>query len=216
MADLLDVNQALVQVDPVTGEYKATEYFETLWYGVIETLGGEGSTLVRDLESVTFESDRFYYYTGLVQKLRAQVDELRNTADNRALEAKIKTINRKLGELEALFDVARLEGSVKQIEIDTQGFYGRVETSNYTAVNKDWVEGRNGVTVKLPTNPLVNDQVIVSNGDGSRIIIDGNGNNIKYTKTGTRLITRNQGTSYHLQFFRFQTDLITETYWRIR
>lgn len=212
MAEYLDKDLPIVEPDPITGELKATAYFEDLWYRTIRAIGGEGSTLVSDLAAVTFESDRFYSYTGLIQRLTKQVHEIQHTINSPILDAKLKSMERKLSQLEDYFNVARLEGVVKQLEVDTQGFRGRVEVSNYTAINKDWVEARSGIIVKLPANPDVNDQVIVSNGDGSKITIQGNGNTIKYTTSATSIITRNQGTSLHFQLFQ---DEATK-YWRIR
>jgi hypothetical protein len=213
-ADYLDADLAIVAKDPDTGELKATPYFEDYLFKIIRTLGGEGSTLVGDLAAVTFESDRFYSYTGLVQNLRKQVEEIQHTINSPILDAKVKSMERKLNELESFFDVSRLEGAVRQLEIDTQGFRSLIKAENYTAVNKDWVEGRNKSIFKLPENPLWNHQVMFSNGDGSKLTILGNGNNIKYTKTSTSFITRVKGSSYHFQFF--EDNVLDERYWRVR
>lgn len=100
---------------------------------------------------------------------------------------------------------------VKQMLTDTAEFVGKIKNTNYTAENKDWVEARSGITISLPTDPLSNHQVIVSNGDGSKITVNGNGKNIKYSKTDTTLITKRKGTSLHFLFFIDSS----ETYWRV-
>jgi len=212
MADYLDTDMGLV-VDSKGNELKATPYFEDYLYKVIATLGGEGSTLIEDLVKVTIEADKLDYMFGLVKSLKKQVDEINNTIDSPILDAKVKTMQTKLGELEAHFDSHQLQSTVKQIQIDTTGFISKVKTTNYTAENKDWVEARNGITIDLPANPLSNSQVIVANGDGTAITIDGNGNNIKYKDTDTALITKRKGTSLHFQYF---IDNVTaESYWRV-
>jgi len=188
MADHLDTDLAIVEIDPITKEFKATPYFEDYLFNIIFSLGGEGAEPV------------------------SGNNEVNHAIDLPALVARMKLLQRKVDELGDEFNNHRLEATVKQVQIDIAGFRGRVETSNYTAVNKDWVEARQKITVDLPANPLVNDQVIVSNGDGSAIKVDGNGNNIKYTSTDTSINIRNQGTSLHFQLFEDEST----KYWRIR
>lgn len=189
MADLLDADLAIVEKDPITKEFKATPYFEDYLYKLVATLGGEGSTIIKDIENIVVAADKLDYMFALVKALKNQVDEAVNNIDRPVLDS-----------------------TVKQILYDTAGFIGKVKTSAYTAENKDWVEARSKATISLPANPLVNDQVIVSNGDGSAITVKGNGNNIKYTKTDTSINIRNQGTSLHFQLFEDQDT----KYWRIR
>lgn len=190
MADHLDIALPIVTKDDLTGEYKATAYFENYLYEIISTLGGEGATIIEELVATTIEAGKFPQLFSLVNSLRSQVD---NINDSISLQH-------------------RLEAAVKQIEIDTAGFIAKVKTSNYTAENKDWVEARSKAIITLPADPLVNDQVIVSNGDGSLIKINGNGNNIKYTTTNTNLKTSRQGSSFHFQLFEDEST----KYWRIR
>lgn len=210
-ADNLDTNMGLV-TDSKGNELLATPYFENYLYNLVATMGGEGSTIISDIVNTVIAADKLDPLLSLVKSLKRQVDEINNTVDSPILDAKVKTMQTKLSELEAHFDHARLDATIKQIQIDTAGFIGMVQTSNYTAENKDWVEARNKITVKLPANPLVNDQVIVSNGDGSLITINGNGNNIKYTRTDASAQIANQGTSLHFQLFEDQST----KYWRIR
>jgi len=183
MSHRLDVDQAIVEKDG--DQFKATPYFEDFLSDIITALGGEGVVLL----------DAF--------------SETVNTSVQREQSDQVK---KRISEIEESVDSHLLEAKIKQIEIDTIGFYAKVKSVNYTSVDKDWVEARNGVTIKLPDDPLVNHQVIVSNGDGSMIKIDGNGNDIKFTKTGKSITTRNQGTSLHFQLFE---DEATK-YWRIR
>jgi len=212
MADYLDTDLAIAEIDPVTKEIKATPYFEDYLYNIIQTIGGEGSTVIQDLLTVTIAADKLDYMFGLTKSLKKQVDEINNVIDSPIMDAKVKTIQAKLSEIESHFDNSQLHAAIKQLKIDTSGFIGKVKTADYTAENKDWIEARNGISISLPANPLVNDQVIVSNGDGSTIKVLGNGNDIKYTKTDTSVNIRNKGTSLHFQLFQDQST----KYWRIR
>jgi hypothetical protein len=212
-ADYLDADLAIAEVDPNTQEIKATPYFEDYLYKVIATLGGEGSTLIGDLFNTTIEADKLSYMFALVKSLKKQVDEINNTIDSPILDAKVKSMQVKLGELETHFDNHQIQAAVKQIQIDTAEFINLVKSVNYTAENRDFVEARSKITVTLPANPISNHQVIVSNGDGSTITIDGNGNNIKYKTTDTSLKTIRQGTSLHFQYF-IDNDA-AENYWRV-
>jgi len=189
MATQLDANMALMEVDPSTKEIKATPYFEDYLYNLVLSTGSNSATIITQSETSALSADKFPMLTGLVMKLLRQVDSLVNAVDNTIENAKIR-----------------------QLEIDTMSFVGKVKIIDYTSINKDWIEARNKITIKLPSNPLVNDQVIISNGDNSLIRILGNGNNIKYTTTDTSINIRNQGTSLHFQLFDYQGT----QYWRVR
>lgn len=104
-------------------------------------------------------------------------------------------------------------GLVKQLQINTAEFINKIKTSDYTAENKDWIEARNKAVISLPANPLIGDQVIVSNGDGSSIVISGNGNNIKYTSIDISIKINRNGSSLHFQYFI--DNAASEEYWRV-
>lgn len=103
---------------------------------------------------------------------------------------------------------------IKQLIADTSKFNSVIKTADYTAANKDWVEARNKITILFPENPVKDDEIMVSNGDGSAITVDGNGELFKYTSTDTVFITRNMGSSYHFQYF--EDNNLNERYWRVR
>lgn len=212
MADYLDVNLAICEIDPVTNQIKATPYFEDYLYKIVSDLGGESSTLVKDIAAISLEADKFPYFFSLVRTLSRQVDEIDRTIDSPILNAKIKSIQSKLSELEKHFDTDILLGYIKEINVRTANFTSKIKTVDYTAINKDWVEARNGIKVTFPVNPVRDDEIMVSNGDGSTIKIYGNGYKFKYKDSDTTFITRNKGSSFHFQFFQ---DL-GEQYWRVR
>ena len=86
--------------------------------------------------------------------------------------------------------------------------------TNYTAKNKEYIEGRGGITIKFPANAKRDNEVIFANGDGSSITFDGNGNTIKYTSTDKKFITRRKGSSFHFHFF--VDNVVGDSYWRAR
>jgi hypothetical protein len=88
-------------------------------------------------------------------------------------------------------------------------FNTRVKSVDYTATDNDFVEMSDGKTLKLPENPRKNSQIIVANGDGTLITIDGNGNNIKRTSLTSSIKTSRKGTSLHFYWF------IDGPYWRL-
>jgi len=110
--------------------------------------------------------------------------------------------------------VPYLYGLVLQLKSDTAKFNTLIKKVNYTAKNKDYVEGRGNITLKFPANAVRGDEVIFANGNGGTITVDGNGNDIKYTSTDTTLIMRQQGTSFHFHFF--EDNVLNERYWRAR
>lgn len=186
MADLLDVDQPIVEMDPKTREFKATAYFEDYLYKIIAALGGEGTTLIN---STSAESSAI-------------------------LSAQIKGIQKKLNEIDTLFETYPLWALIKDVDARTANFVSKIKTANYDVKNKDWVEARNGILLTFPTNPVRDDEIMVSNGDGSQIKIWGNGYNFKYTSTDSMFVTRNMGSSYHFQFF--EDNVLNERYWRVR
>jgi hypothetical protein len=57
----------------------------------------------------------------------------------------------------------------------TKEFNGITKSSNYTMLSFDFVNAKNGVTLKFPPLPGANDLVKARNGDGIMIRLDGNG-----------------------------------------
>ena len=191
MADYLDSDLAICEVDPVTKEIKATPYFEDYLYKIISTLGGEGSTAVSDIIAISVESDKYAYFFSMVERLAIELSQFNKNVENSILNAQIKETNER-----------------------TANFTSKIKQTNYTAINKDWIEARSGIQVTFPESPVRDDEIMVSNGDGSAIKIYGNGYNFKYTSTSDTFITRNIGSSYHFQFF--QDNDLGESYWRVR
>ena len=190
MAEYLDVAQPIIEIDSLTKEFKATAYFEDYLYRIIQGLGGEGAPSTGDSISTTVSADKIPYLFGLVYTLGKKVSQLEAGASNSVMAA-----------------------AIKLLESRTANFITTVKTQDSTAKNKDFFEARNSITVKLPANARRSDEVIVANGDGSKITIDGNGNNIKYTTTDTSVIMRSQGTSLHFHFFI--DNVSGDSYWRV-
>lgn len=105
--------------------------------------------------------------------------------------------------------ISSLRDDLEQIEdapIDSAPrFYAAIKNSNYTAVNGDFIEAQKKAIITLDPNANIDDQIIVANGDGSRITVLGT---IKFDRPDTKLFINNQGTSLHFQYFG--------SYWRIR
>ena len=80
----------------------------------------------------------------------------------------------------------------------------------YTALDFDFIEANNSAKIKLPQYPDDASEVIVANGDGSMIVVDGNGKKFKVKGLTDDVLIKNQGTSLHFQYFA------ERGYWRIR
>ena len=190
MAEFLDIAQPIIQIDPDTRELKATAYFEDYLFQIIQSLGGEGSSIISEVVASGVQSDKVPYLFGLVATLSKKVSDLESQLGNHVLRAE-----------------------VKQLQIDTASFNSRIKSIGYTAKNKDWIEARSEATIKLPANAVRDDEVMVANGDGSTITVDGNGTDIKYTSTDRTFIMRNEGSSYH--FHLFVDNPNNTKYWRV-
>jgi len=64
------------------------------------------------------------------------------------------------------------------------------KTANYQAVDYNFVNAKSGATISLPEYPRENSEVIIRNGDGSNIKLDGAGKNINGSRVG--VITQKQ------------------------
>ena len=108
------------------------------------------------------------------------------------------------GQLDAIADT--LEQIEDRIPISiVKEFYAAKKSAAYTAVDSDYIEANNSAIITLDPNADLNDQIIIANGDGSKITVMGN---IKYTRLDSSLISRAEGDSFHFQNFG--------GYWRIR
>lgn len=71
-------------------------------------------------------------------------------------------------------------------------------TGNYTASGWDWINAKNGVTITFPETPIAGSEIIVRNGDGSSITINGNG---KLINSSSSVVIGSQGTSIRFKYF---------------
>ena len=218
MSEYLDLSLPIVEKDPDTGEYKATPYFEDYLHSLVVSTGGEGSTTVNEVLASSLNSDKVPFLTGLILSIKSKVSSLEagmlQVDKVASLTGLVLSLRKKIGHLEAALSTHIVEAAVKQLQIDTARFNTKIKAVNYTAKNKDYIEGRGNITLKFPSSAVSGDEVIFSNGNGSTITIDGNGNNIKYTSTDTTLVMRNEGTSLHFHFF--EDNVLNERYWRAR
>jgi len=190
MAEYLDLVMPIVEKND-RGEYVATPYLEDILHGVVFSVGGEGSVITNELISGGLQGDRVPYLFGVIASLQKKVSHLEHSLSTHIVEA-----------------------AVKQLQVDTRPFKSMVKAVNYTAKNRDYIEAQKNVTIKLPANAARDDEVIVANGDGSRIRADGNGNKIKYTALANIFNIYRPGSSKHFQFF---VDNVADvSYWRAR
>lgn len=268
MANYLNIALPIVEKDLLTGEFKATEYFEDYLYQLVKATGGEGSETITEVNSASMNADKDPYFNSLVLSLKKQVEHLESVFSAYIVETVVKPVNRlessflesavfslkkktnhlegllsshavdsaikttshventhtveaavlslikKVGHLESFSSTHIVDAAVKQLQVDTVKFNTLIKQVNYTAKNKDYVEGRGNITLKFPANAVRGDEVIFANGDGGTITLNGNGNNIKFTSTDETLTMRRQGTSLHFHFF--EDNDLNERYWRAR
>lgn len=84
---------------------------------------------------------------------------------------------------------------------DSRTVIARTITQSTTLTDFEFVNAKNGITVTFPQYPVENSFVIVRNGDGSRISLDGNGKNINGSSSG---VIRRYSTS--IEFYYFVDD----------
>ncbi len=71
-------------------------------------------------------------------------------------------------------------------------------TTNYTMLPFDFVNAKGGAAITFPQYPQANSVIIVRNGDGSTIALNGNGKNMNGSATGE---IKNEGTAIEFHYF---------------
>ena len=172
---------------PITDDNgNATPYFEDAWYQLIQSLGGEGSTITTDVEKSIESTARMPYTIGSIQRLAKRVEEL-----------------------ESDLGINKIAHQVAQLLVDTSGLIAVTKSVSYTARNKDWVEVTNGAPITLPANPVINHFVRVSFADSiSTKVQASNTDRIKIRGNLEQcVISQTAGNSFDFQYFG--------DYWRI-
>lgn len=83
-------------------------------------------------------------------------------------------------------------------QLDTSGFRSKTVTSSYTATDHDFINAKRGAVISLPQYPVENSVIIVRNGDGSAVGLNGSGKNINGSGTGS---IQREGTALVLHYF---------------
>ena len=153
-----------------------------------------------DLKDVLFYLNRFLHDLWL---RTGGGDDAIDDIDNSDIFSSASA-NQALSEIESLSQIEDLIPTVEH-----RAFYSTIKDSNYTAVDSDFVEARCHCIITLDANADADAEIIIANGDGTRITVLGD---IKYTRTDSKLFINQQGTSLHFQMFVDGTA----KYWRIR
>jgi hypothetical protein len=84
------------------------------------------------------------------------------------------------------------------VQVQADSYRAVTVTTNYTSLDFDYINAKSRATITLPEYPKDNSVVIIRNGDGSEIGLNGNGRLINGFSTGK---LRRQGTALTLQYF---------------
>ena len=175
MAEFLELVLPIVDEDS-----RATPYFEDYLFQIIQGLGGEGSNTITTAVVNAEDAARIPYMVGYINRLAKRIQTLE-------------------GDL-SFYKVAH---QVAQLQVDTAGFVNKTALTTYTAKHNEWVEAFNRAPITLPANPLRNQRVRVTNGDGSFIQV-GSVNPLQFKIRGVLescAILRTAGNSYDFQWF---------------
>lgn len=88
------------------------------------------------------------------------------------------------------------EFTYPSLPILPKSFNAVTTDSNYTAVAFDFVNAKSGATIKFPKFPDENDVIIIRNGDGTLISLDGNGKTMNGSSTG-KLFKKETTINFH-------------------
>lgn len=98
---------------------------------------------------------------------------------------------------------AQLASEAKEFSYPTlpaaeSSFNAITATRNYTALPFDFINTSGKVTIAFPEYPIENSVIIIRNGDGSKVTLDGNGRNINGSSTG---VLQRKGTAITFHYF---------------
>lgn len=114
-----------------------------------------------------------------------------NAIEDAALAEKYPWPTNQLLEEAIGFSYPAIEQTVKQIRT--------VTTSNdYTAIDGDFINAKSSAQITFPKYPIDNSVIIIRNGDGSRIKLNGNGKNMNGSSIGT---LNRKSTSIEFHYF---------------
>lgn len=103
MAENLDSDQPIGEVDPDTQEIKATPYFEDYLFQIIEALGGEGSTDAENATQLSALHESLRSSVAKIPELERKTDDLSQLlVGNINLLPRIEEIKRSSEETEQL------------------------------------------------------------------------------------------------------------------
>jgi hypothetical protein len=175
---------ASLQRDPETRAYY--EYLNRFLHDLWRRTGG-GDDFVGDID---------VDLTEIREDISENTGDIETNASNIATNASnIATNTRNIATNAS--DIDSLESDVAELII--AAYYIPVSTSvNYTANDFEFINAKSGATITLPETPNDYSAVIIRNGDGSNIGLDGNKRLINGQSTGK---IQRKGTSIVLQYF---------------
>lgn len=126
-----------------------------------------------------------------VELVTGQTNDSSEVIEGNAVAESYPWPTNQLLEEAASFNYPAIEQTVKQLRTVTTSI-------DYTAVDGDFINAKAKSQIKFPKYPADNSVIIVRNGDGTRIKLNGNGKNINGSLTGA--ISR-KGTSIEFHYF---------------
>jgi hypothetical protein len=150
----------------------------------------------RDEQLITFEGLPTLRFAEYLERTADVVNEI-------DLNIEIDISNADVSQALALG--ASLKRDIDRLEIENlagpvyeRAFRSVSVSENYSARDHDFINAKKGKKITFPASPNSNHVIIVRNGDGSRITIEGNGKLINGEKSA---ILRNEGTALYFHYF---------------
>jgi hypothetical protein len=155
----------------------------------------------RDEQLITFDGLPTLRFAEYLERTADSVNEIDVKIDINVNEADVSQALAFGGNLQKEIDRLRLENTPK---LDYEKAFRAVSVSaNYSARDHDFINAKKGKTITFPASPNKNMVIIVRNGDGSRITINGNGKLINGEKNA---ILRNKGTAIYFHYFNAEKE----------
>ena len=207
-SDLTPTLRFAEYVESMTGTSNSTQISITnLDDGVSTSARVAAGNLEKDLDDLIGTMQAPLY--AKVAQLEKKLSEMTATMEP-PLAAKVGELEKELtGVMSTMQVPTRASEPLPDLSFTTpmvfREFVPIVKNTAYTAVDGDFVEANSKAVITLDSSAGFNDQVIIANGDGSKITVMGD---IKYSSVVTSLTMRNKGTSLHFHKFG--------GYWRAR
>jgi len=117
-ASFLEIIQPIGHVDPITGEIKASQYFENYLYEIVNQIGGDTEDTPGDAFDLAIYPPELASVTGSVKAIKKRLDDIEESLDFGIINSRLASLSNKISIIEDEQDNTSLLSSLAQLKRD--------------------------------------------------------------------------------------------------